>query len=163
MSDRIDRIAAELKAELRDELKTELLRELVPDGAAGAATEKAEAKPAPKPEPEAKSEPEKEAEPEPEATAEPEPEPESEPEDTSEPEKASYRNKIAQIAAGQEAGLLNADLPAVQLLALVLALAGAWAISSPALREAAGEHGGREHRRTGVRAAARLLTTPAPP
>lgn len=50
--------------------------------------------------------------------------------------------------------------PAVQLLALVLALVGAWATSSPALREAAGEHAGREHRRTGVREAVRRLTAP---
>lgn len=80
--------------------------------------------------------------------------------DISDPEMASYRNKIAQITQGQEAGYLNADIPAVHLLAFVLGVVGGWAIASPALREAAGEHGDRDLRRTGVHHAVERLTSP---
>lgn len=79
---------------------------------------------------------------------------------TTEGEKASYCNKVAQVTAGQEAGYLRGDLPAVHLLAVVLGVVGAWATASPALREAAGEHDDRTQRRAAVHHAVELLTAP---
>ncbi len=78
--------------------------------------------------------------------------------ETSEVEQASYQHKVARIAEAQRAGHLDATLPAVHLLALVLGAVGSWAVASPALRVAAGEDAARDHRRESVREAVKRLT-----
>lgn len=79
--------------------------------------------------------------------------------ETSEGEQASYRAKIANIVEAQQAGLLDARLPAAHLLAYVLGLVGSWVIASGALREVAGADAARAGRRESLRAAVALLTT----
>ncbi|WP_433359210.1 TetR family transcriptional regulator [Streptosporangium sp. CA-115845] len=83
--------------------------------------------------------------------------------DVSEAELISYRNKVTQITQAQDAGRLDAAMPAVHVLNYVLGLVGAWTIASPALHQVAGQDGTRDLRRRSLREAVRrLLTAPSP-
>lgn len=73
--------------------------------------------------------------------------------ETSEAEHAAYREKVAQIAAAQRAGRLDASLPPAHVFAFLLATVQSWAIASPALRAAAGRDARRKRRRESVRKA----------
>lgn len=82
--------------------------------------------------------------------------------DTSEVEQANYRDKVAKIAEAQRAGRLDVKLPAAHVFAFLLGVVQSWAISSEALRAAAGEDAARDRRRQSVReAVARLTATSA--
>lgn len=52
-------------------------------------------------------------------------------------EQDSYRPKLEAIAAAQQAGVVNAETEAADVLALVLGLTTAWSNAAPALRELA--------------------------
>jgi AcrR family transcriptional regulator len=81
-----------------------------------------------------------------------------------EAETDSFRDRIAAAAAAQQAGKLRADIPAVDLFAIVLRLTESWLSAPPALKTASGEDPMaderlREHR-AAMLAAVRSVTEP---
>jgi AcrR family transcriptional regulator len=56
----------------------------------------------------------------------------------SERELASYRAKITAIKGAQQAGMVNASIPAADLLALVMSIATSWLSAAPAIKELGG-------------------------
>jgi len=74
----------------------------------------------------------------------------------------SYEERIAAVAAAQDAGTVDDSLPAVDLFALVLRMTEAWLSAPPALRAAAGDPDGaarlEEHRAALIEAVTRLTT-----
>jgi AcrR family transcriptional regulator len=82
---------------------------------------------------------------------------------TTQAEQASYRGKVAAIVEATEHGRLDAQLPAVDILAFVLGLVASWASSSPALRMLTGADNDdvvRERRRRSIHTAVARLVTP---
>jgi AcrR family transcriptional regulator len=77
-----------------------------------------------------------------------------------EPARATvYQDKIAELADAQRAGVIAADLPAPQLLLLLLSLAN-WPVTVPQLARMIVPAGSRAASRAAVVHAARLLVTP---
>lgn len=56
-----------------------------------------------------------------------------------EAERAGYARKVAAIAAAQEAGRVNAEIPALDLFAMVLRISESWLSAPPALRALTGD------------------------
>ncbi len=56
----------------------------------------------------------------------------------SERELASYSGKITAIKTAQRAGVINASIPAADLLALVMSIATSWLSAPPAIKELGG-------------------------
>ena len=56
-----------------------------------------------------------------------------------EEEQDSFRERIASVAAAQEAGRVRSDIPAVDLFAIVLRVTESWLSAPLALRTAADE------------------------
>jgi AcrR family transcriptional regulator len=82
-----------------------------------------------------------------------------------EAEVRSYRLKVAAIEAAQQAGRINAAIPAIDLFAMVLRISESWLSAPPALRSIAGQDPDadariREHR-AALMAAVRSFTLPA--
>ncbi len=80
----------------------------------------------------------------------------------SERELASYRAKIAAIKAAQQAGMVDASVPAADLLALVMSIATSWLSAPPAIKELGGGSDPmsrrrlNQHRRTLIDVVARV-------
>ena len=75
-------------------------------------------------------------------------------------EVEAYRPKVQDVAAGQAAGLLSADVNPADVLILVVGLVAAWFTASPslhALADATGPSRLAEHRAALVAAAGRLV------
>jgi hypothetical protein len=82
-----------------------------------------------------------------------------------EPELVSYGKKLAAVRAAQKAGAIDPELPAEDVLAMVMALATSWLNAAPALKELGrGDARGRRrlaaHRAALVRVVSRA-TAPA--
>jgi AcrR family transcriptional regulator len=81
-------------------------------------------------------------------------------------EQRSYATKVAAVAAAQRAGKIRTDIPAIDLMAMVLRLTESWLSAPPALRAVAGTEPMspkrlRQHRAALVEAV-RSLTRPLP-
>jgi AcrR family transcriptional regulator len=57
---------------------------------------------------------------------------------SSESERASYRGKLAAIKGAQKAGIVDAGIPAVDLLAMIMNLVTSWLSAGAALKEVGG-------------------------
>jgi AcrR family transcriptional regulator len=82
---------------------------------------------------------------------------------SSEAERASYGGKVAAIKAAQKAGFVDAAIPAIDLLAMIMSLVTSWLSASSALKELAGADplGARRlnrHRQALVEAVQRIVT-----
>jgi AcrR family transcriptional regulator len=82
---------------------------------------------------------------------------------SSEAERASYRGKVAAIRAAQKSGIVDAAIPAIDLLAMIMGLVTSWLSASSALKELAGADplGARrlnQHRQALVEAVQRIVT-----
>lgn len=79
-------------------------------------------------------------------------------------EVEEYRRNVAAIEAAQEAGRVRADIPAIELMAMVIALVISWDTASWSLKALSSGAGARSatDRRTAVTAAVAALVQPPP-
>ncbi|GAA2018695.1 TetR family transcriptional regulator [Pseudokineococcus marinus] len=82
-----------------------------------------------------------------------------------EPEVAGYRRRVEAIAAAQAAGEVRDDVPAADLMAMVIAVVISWDSAAWSLRELQAEHGSPDAaaRRAAVVSAVAGLTRPPGP
>jgi AcrR family transcriptional regulator len=82
-----------------------------------------------------------------------------------EAERQSFEERVASVAAAQEAGRIRTDIPAIDLFAIVLRMTDSWLSAPPALKAAARGNPRsrlREHR-AALLAAVRSVTEPVLP
>lgn len=59
-------------------------------------------------------------------------------------EVAAYHQRVTTITAAQEAGRIRADIPAAELMAMVIAVVLSWDSASPSLKALQADFGSRD-------------------
>ncbi|MCG8916514.1 TetR family transcriptional regulator [Actinokineospora sp. PR83] len=77
-------------------------------------------------------------------------------------EVREYRRNVAAVEAAQEAGRVRADIPAVELMAMVIALVISWDTASWSLKALTDQDSPAEHRAAVTAAVAGLVRPPEP-
>jgi AcrR family transcriptional regulator len=82
-----------------------------------------------------------------------------------EAERQTFEERVASVAAAQEAGRIRSDIPAIDLFAIVLRMTDSWLSAPAALRAVAGDDpmapGRLREHRAALLAAVRSITEPA--
>jgi AcrR family transcriptional regulator len=82
-----------------------------------------------------------------------------------EAEQQTFEERVASVAAAQKAGRIRADMPAIDLFAIVMRMTDSWLSAPAALRAVAGEDpmssGRLREHRAALLAAVRSITAPA--